>query len=461
MRGIEAGICQVLRLRKREPGDGGTCTELIPGSSGRKTRESFTPLIRTNEVKMLAWIRNTFGTTGIIGTTGLIAIVFIFYGVFTPKSTRGLHEGAVAGTVNGDAISLREFNYEYNRMMEMYKGFLGGKITDEQVKSLKLKESALEGLVKQKVLLQEAVRYDLSASDDEVMEEIKKMSVFHKDGKFDVLTYKKLLEANHLSPGGFEKSKRDELAQRRWSDFFRARIHVSDQEIIEEFKLKQNKRSFKYVLLTSNLAKQNAQVQSEEIQKYLEDPAHLTQVKARFEEGKNTAFKGQTFDSVKNSIVQSVILGEKLSQAFKVNDQLAEQVVSLMRADAASDSQINSLLKSQNVQVKKTGLIALDSDAIPEVGSAKEAIKDALSDPSPIDAAQGGKAKKYLMGDRVLIALVIDSQKPDLTQLESQRAQLAQQVFMRKIRSMYQLWESSLVQRAKIDLNPAVVGSAD
>ncbi|NBU20140.1 hypothetical protein EBS43_01810, partial [bacterium] len=63
---------------------------------------------------MLAWIRNTFGTTGILGTTGLIAIVFIFYGVFTPKSTRGLHEGAVAGTVNGDAISLKEFNYEYN-----------------------------------------------------------------------------------------------------------------------------------------------------------------------------------------------------------------------------------------------------------------------------------------------------------------------------------------------------------
>ena len=410
---------------------------------------------------MLAWIRNTFGTTGILGTTGLIAIVFIFYGVFTPKSTRGLHEGAVAGTVNGDAISLKEFNYEYNRMMEMYKNFLGGKVTDEQVKSLKLKESALESLVRQKVLLQEAARYDLSASDDEVMEEITKMSVFHKDGKFDVLTYKKLLEANHLSPGGFEKSKRDELAQRRWADFFRARIHVSDQEILDEFKTKQNKRNLKYVLLTSNLGKQNTQVQSEGIQKYLEDPAHLAQVKAKFEEGKSSVFKGQTFESVKNSIAQSALLGDKLSQLFKANEQLADQVVGLMNADAKSDAQINALLKAQNVQVKKTGLVAFDSDVIPEVGVAKEVIKDALVEPSPIDAAQGGKAKKYLMGDRVLIALMVDSQKPDLTQLDSQRAQIAQQVFSRKIRSMYQMWESSLVQRAKVDLNPAVAGSTE
>ena len=164
---------------------------------------------------------------------------------------------------------------------------------------------------------------------------------------------------------------------------------------------------------------------------------------------------------MKNSIAQSALLGDKLSQLFKANDQLADQVVGLMNADAKSDAQINALLKAQNVQVKKTGLVAFDSDVIPEVGVAKEVIKDALVEPSPIDAAQGGKAKKYLMGDRVLIALMVDSQKPDLTQLDSQRAQIAQQVFSRKIRSMYQMWESSLVQRAKVDLNPAVAGSTE
>ena len=59
---------------------------------------------------MLSWIREKFGTVVIGGIITFIAFVFVFYGVFSPKSTRGLHEGAVAGTVNGDSISIADFN---------------------------------------------------------------------------------------------------------------------------------------------------------------------------------------------------------------------------------------------------------------------------------------------------------------------------------------------------------------
>ncbi len=61
---------------------------------------------------MLSWIRVKFGTVVIGGIITFIAFVFVFYGVFSPKSTRGLHEGSVAGTVNGDPISISDFNRE-------------------------------------------------------------------------------------------------------------------------------------------------------------------------------------------------------------------------------------------------------------------------------------------------------------------------------------------------------------
>ena len=51
---------------------------------------------------MLTWIREKFGTVVISCIIGLIGFVFVFLGVFSPKATRGLHEGAVAGTVNGE-----------------------------------------------------------------------------------------------------------------------------------------------------------------------------------------------------------------------------------------------------------------------------------------------------------------------------------------------------------------------
>ena len=61
---------------------------------------------------MLTWIREKFGTGIIYAIISFIAFVFVFYGVFSPKATRGLHEGSVAGTVNGDAITIAEFNRE-------------------------------------------------------------------------------------------------------------------------------------------------------------------------------------------------------------------------------------------------------------------------------------------------------------------------------------------------------------
>ena len=53
---------------------------------------------------MLAWIRDKFGGVLVVGIIGFIAFVFVFSDLIRPKATRGIHEGAVAGKVNGDAI---------------------------------------------------------------------------------------------------------------------------------------------------------------------------------------------------------------------------------------------------------------------------------------------------------------------------------------------------------------------
>src|SRR6476659_8472653 len=103
---------------------------------------------------MLSWIREKFGTVVIGGIITFIAFVFVFYGVFNPKSTRGLHEGSVAGTVNGDPISISEFNRELNRRIELFKNLSGGKLTDEQIKTFRVREGVFQELVNRKLLAQ-------------------------------------------------------------------------------------------------------------------------------------------------------------------------------------------------------------------------------------------------------------------------------------------------------------------
>lgn len=408
---------------------------------------------------MLSWIREKFGTVVIGGIITFIAFVFVFYGVFSPKSTRGLHEGAVAGTVNGDPISISDYNRELNRKIEFFKNMAGGKISDEQLKMFRIREGVFQELANRQLMLQEATRQGLLASDEEVREKIKEIPAFQKDGKFDLLTYRQVLEANHHTPNSFERLVRDDVSLQQWDAYFRDRVRVSEDEIKREFMISQDKRNIKYVLLTTDAARSKVSVDAAEIQKFLADPAKQNLAKMKFEEGKATLYKGQTFDTAKDSIARMILAGEKTDEIQKANSQLAEQVMKVLTADKSSDSKVNALIKAANAQVKSTGLMTRQSNYVAGIGEAKELLNDAFAIQSPIDARQGGKAKKYVLPGRVLVAVVTETQKPNLAQLDTERGALLRQIFGKKSRELYQDFMKKISSKAKIDMNPAVVGA--
>ena len=230
---------------------------------------------------MLSWIREKFGTVVIGGIITFIAFVFVFYGVFSPKSTRGLHEGAVAGTVNGDPISISEFNRELNQRIEYFKSMMGGAPTEDQLKAFRLKETVFQGLASRKLMTQEAGHQGLWVSDEEVKVRIQDIPAFKKEGKFDLVTYKQVLEANHQTPGSFERLVREDLSAQQWQGYFEERVQVADEEIKRAFLFKEDKRKIKYVLLTSDSAKGQVSVDAAEIKKFLSDAPRLNLAKMK------------------------------------------------------------------------------------------------------------------------------------------------------------------------------------
>ncbi len=410
---------------------------------------------------MLSWIREKFGKAVIGGIVAFIAFVFVFYGVFSPKSTRGLHEGSVAGTVNGDSISISDFNRELNRRIEFFKAYSGGKLTDDQLKNFRIREGVFQELANRKLLLQEAKRRGMLAPDEEVRERIREISAFQKDGKFDLTTYKQVLEGNNHSPSSFEKLVREDISLQQWESFFHDRVRVADEELKREFLMSRDKRNIKYVLLTIEATKKSVPISSDEIKKFLVDPSKINLVKMKFEEGKETVYKGQKFEAVQEAIARSVLAGGKVEEIQKINQNLADQVLSVMTADRSSDAKVNALLKNMNIQVKSTGLITRQSSFVPGVGESKELISDAFAEKSPIDSKLGGKPKKYLMAGRVLLAVVTESQKPNLAEFDHERDSLMQQISARKSREIYQDWMQRLAKKAKIETNPAVVGASE
>jgi hypothetical protein len=421
------------------------------------TPASSSEILRGWVYNMLSWIREKFGTAVIGGIISFIAFVFVFYGVFSPKSTRGLHEGAVAGTVDGEPISIADYNRELNRKIEYFKKIAGDKFSDEQLKSFRIREGVFQELANRKLMVQEAQRQGLVPADELVRDRIREIPAFQKDGKFDFATYKMILEQNNQTPGSFERLMKEDLSLQMWDSFFRDRIHVSDQEVKKEYLLKQDKRNIKYVLLTPESAKKSVSIENADVQKFLTDPNKLNLVKMKYEDAKNTLYKDQKFDQVKETIARNILAGEKIDQIRKINDQLADKVAGVMTNSKSSDAKVNAVLKPYNVQIKTTGLVGRDSPYLPGIGEAKDLMKDAFAIQSPINPEQGGKPKKYNMADRVLVALVSDTQKADLSKLNEDKTTLIREITQRKYQDLLQSRLKTLISKYKIETNPSVV----
>jgi hypothetical protein len=407
---------------------------------------------------LTTYMREKFGTIVVGGIIGVLALAFGLSGILSPKATRGMHEGAVAGTVNGDPISVQEFQRSYNQRLDFFKQMGGGKISDEQLKQFHVKGAVFQDLVRRKLMIQEAYRSGLTASDNEVKEEIQKIPSFLQDGKFDISKYKELLQANGYSPGGFERTIREDLSAQRWELFFKRRARVSDDEAKQEFLVTRDKRNIKYVLLTNENGRKGLQISPEAIKKLLADPGKAPQVLTQYESRKATQYKGKSFDDVKEQIAREMLVIEQLPQIQKINSQVADTVLSMLKADKGSDAAANAYLKTYGAEVKSTGLVTQANPYLPGVGEAKELMGDAFAAHSPIDPTRGGKAKKYTSGAWTLVAIVEETQKPDLAKFDSERESILGQLSTRKERELFDTWLKAVSVKAKIEPNLSIVG---
>lgn len=408
-------------------------------------------------------MREKFGTAIITGIMVLLGGVFAFYGVLTPRATRGLHEGAVAGTVNGEPISIREFNQALNRRMEFFKS-IAGQLSDDQMRSMRASQAraVFQELAQKKLMVQEAYRDGMIAPDDEVRAAIQEIPAFRNNGRFDLATYKRLLEQNRYTAGGFERMVREDLSAQAWQSYFERRALVTDAEARADFMASHDKRDIKYVLLSPDTGSKGVKVAPGEIQAFLADPGKLNIAKAQYEARKSLNYKGKSFDQVKEEIARGLIAGDKPSEIQKVNTGLAERVEDLLSSGEKADARIDALLKPYGAQVKDLGMVARQGVMIPGAGDVGSLGTDAFASPSPINPGQGGKAKRYSTpGGGILIAWVTGVETPDLAGFPAERDKIIRRIASRKEREMMESWLQSLAKKAKIDPNPSVLGQGD
>ncbi len=108
-------------------------------------------------------------------------------------------------------IKKSDFIKEYSRLYNQYAQMFQGKFDNEKAKMFGLDKQALATLINRALILNLAKKYDITATDDEVVKTIASIPVFQNNGKFDKKTYKTFLEQQNLKPKEFEEDIKKDI----------------------------------------------------------------------------------------------------------------------------------------------------------------------------------------------------------------------------------------------------------
>ncbi len=182
---------------------------------------------------MLDVLRRNAGSWAIKIILTFIALTFIWWGVGT-YSERGRN---VAASVGGETITMNELANTVSGLEKTYRNVYGAAFTPELEKALNLKKQAMDTLIRRKLLLEEAAKMGITATDGEVRREIAATPAFQADGRFRDDRYRSVLSFNRVTPAEYEESKRTEITIRKMEGLLAAGALVPETEAKELFRL--------------------------------------------------------------------------------------------------------------------------------------------------------------------------------------------------------------------------------
>ncbi|HBB89637.1 MAG TPA: hypothetical protein DC047_18680 [Blastocatellia bacterium] len=201
----------------------------------------------------------------IIGFAVLMAVSLIVF--YAPgRNTSNVEPSKnteVIAKVNGDEITVAQVA----QLKENYTQMFGGRISLAQLGGNK---RFLDGLIRDRVVAQEAARLGLAASDAEVADKIRKQFA-DASGQFVGLDrYKESVTARYGSVDLFERNVRDEIALDKLKAFVTAAVRVSDQEVQDDYKRKSTDFDVSYVVVSPEKLAEKIQLSDDELKAYYE-----------------------------------------------------------------------------------------------------------------------------------------------------------------------------------------------
>ncbi len=139
----------------------------------------------------------------------LITLPFAFFGV--ESYVRSVGTGDDVARIGDVKITQQQFQQALREQQERLRNQMGGQFDPKMLDMPQARQAILDDLVDQQLLIQEAGKRKLFASDEAIRRTIGGIEAFKIDGKFSPERYEAALKTQGMTPAGFEARLRQDL----------------------------------------------------------------------------------------------------------------------------------------------------------------------------------------------------------------------------------------------------------
>jgi peptidyl-prolyl cis-trans isomerase D len=189
---------------------------------------------------------------------GLIAITFVFFGI--DFSVTG---ATFAAKINGEEISLLEFEREYQQAQNQYQQLYPIELTDDLRRELR--RNVIERMVLGTALQQRVDDVGYRVSDERLRTAIRSTPAFLVGSEFSADTYNARLVAEGFTPAGYEVLRRHELQLTELQDGIQNSAFLTPAEFRRYIELENERREIAYVSFTVEAFLAGVEITEEEI----------------------------------------------------------------------------------------------------------------------------------------------------------------------------------------------------
>ncbi len=333
--------------------------------------------------------RNPVRNAVVIVLFGAITVVFIFWGLM-PRQAGSFASGGSVAEVNGELISIADYENERSRISDMYSSMLGQGFNADAERQM-LAGQALGGLIQLELVSQASNSQGLFIPKDDIRDQIVNIPVFQKDGRFQKAYYEAYLSHIRSRPAEFEKKLRKVTQYQRANRLFESALSPIGFEAEKQMALNSTKLNVQFLRLNRADLGKSVMIPPAEVQQFASNPQNTGQMQEYYNANQGRfkdKDKTKLFDSVKTEIAQILLQQERAES--KIHD--LEILVRKLDLKA-----VEGWALANKIKWDETGDFPLSATRLPKLGENEQFAKAAfaLTPEQPLAATlfhEGGAA---------------------------------------------------------------------